>query len=334
MIFNPRLRNRIVIAFSKAVNSLRNKKLHVEIHNNASIAYYAEYNKIVRDYYLYCINQIVDQLNISTHCNIIFGHYKWTFPNKHKTIRIEFQYEHTLVKPGGRHTIGAMKGVIPVSNTENETYLVRISNYTKLLTADIIVDYSLPNIINITSSKKYTRLHTKLFHFWPLLYKYIKDEINYQERDLSLITMFGNPDEPYRKNFINTLHIHGIYPININNTFDNVESLYRRTKILINIRQTDSHHTIEELRILPALLCKTIVISEIGPLQDSIRYNESILWASLDDMPSLIKDVVNNYDVYYNIVFGSNRFSHIVDKLSNDNKVTVQNIITHINHLL
>ena len=314
-------------------NSFRRKQLHITKLKNAALAYYPEYNKTVRDYYLYCVNQLSSTIPCSDRCNIIFGPFQWTFPDKYKTIRILLQPEHTLVKPGGRHSDGAVRGIIPLGQKNDERYLVRIADYKQLIQADIVIDYSQANIINITSSGKYNDLSQKLFHFWPLLYRYKSDDYNSQ-RDLSLITMFGNPEEPYRKHFISILNSYGIYPENINNSFNNVESIYRRTKILINIRQTDAHHTLEELRILPALLCGTIVISEIAPLTEKLLYHESILWAALDDLPLLIKDVVENYTYYYKKIFGGIKLAQTVDALRIENKITAGNILTTINDLL
>ncbi len=323
----------IAIIYCRLINSLRKRKLVVKKHSNICIAYYPEYNKLVRDYYIYCAHQICDYLDISKDYNIIFGHYKWSFPNGNKTFRIDLQYEHTLVIYGGRHSGNALKGVIPISNGGNETYLVRISNYHKLIKADIVIDYSRLNIINISSSGKYNHFSYKLYHFWPLLYDYNNIQ-SHHNRDLEIITMFGNPDEPYRKRFLNTLHNYGITSLNINNTFDNIDSIYRRTKILINIRQTDSHHTVEELRILPALLCGTIVISETAPLQDLIAYNNFILWANIEDLPELIKNVADNYDSYYDQIFGNDKLSNMIIQLSNENTATAKYINDHIINLL
>ena len=334
MELNSKVITFITTIYCRLINSLRKHKLVVKNQNNVSIAYYPEYNKLVRDYYIYCTHKICDQLDITKNCNIIFGHYKWSFPNYHKTIRIDLQYEHTLVKYGGRHSSGALKGVIPVSNESNETYLVRISNFYKLIKADIVIDYSRPNIINISSSGKYNQMSDKLYHFWPLLYEYNDKVKPHHSRDLGIVTMFGNPDEPYRKLFINALHRYGINTLNINNQFANIESVYRRTKILINIRQTDSHHTTEELRILPALLCGTIVISETAPLQDSIAYNKFILWANIENLPELIKTVADNYDGYYDQIFGNDKLSNMIIQLSNENTATATYINDHINNLL
>jgi len=315
-------------------NSFRRKQLHITLLNNAVLAYYPEYNKTVRDYYLYCVNKLSSTIPFPDRCNIIFGPFKWTFPNNYKTIRILLQHEHTLVKSGGRHSDGALKGVIPVGHSNDETYLVRIADYKELIHGDIVIDYSKANIVNIISSGYFNILSKKLFHFWPLLYQYNSGYNNSQQRDLSLITMFGNPDEPYRKIFISTLNSYGIYPENINRSFNNVESIYRRTKILINIRQTNTHHTLEELRILPALLCGTIVISETAPLKETLLYNEYILWAALEDLPCLIMDVVNNYEYYFNKIFGGKKLSETVDVLSIQNNITAANIIYAINDLL
>lgn len=66
----------------------------------------------------------------------------------------------------------------------------------------------------------------------------------------------------------------------------------------IQINQTDFHHTLEELRVLPALMTGILIVSEDVPYKDVIPYNKHIVWSSYDDLPRTINDVLNNYEVY------------------------------------
>jgi hypothetical protein len=102
---------------------------------------------------------------------------------------------------------------------------------------------------------------------------------------------------------------------------------------LINIRQTAHHHTLEELRVLPALLCGAIVISESAPLQDTIGYSEFILWATIDDLPELIKDVATHYERYRQPIFGGARFVQCMRKLDQKNRLTAAKIADFIVNL-
>ena len=78
---------------------------------------------------------------------------------------------------------------------------------------------------------------------------------------------------------LNQIKQKGITYINVNNCFekDKLQTLYKNTKILINIHQTDHHHTFEELRVLPALQCGVLVICEHSPLSNLIPGNDYII---------------------------------------------------------
>jgi hypothetical protein len=93
--------------------------------------------------------------------------------------------------------------------------------------------------------------------------------------------------------------------LNINHSYS-LESdlnLYKNTKILINVHATDYDLTFEELRCLPALLCGVLVISEDSPLKEFIPYKDFIIWAPIDGIIEKTKQVLNNYETYYNAIF-------------------------------
>jgi hypothetical protein len=102
---------------------------------------------------------------------------------------------------------------------------------------------------------------------------------------------------------------------NINNCFDKqvLRMLYNRTKILINIHQTEHHHTFEELRVLPALQCGVLVISERSPLNNLVPYNEFVIWSEYDKICDKVNEVVNNYDYFFDLIFTKNDVTKLVE---------------------
>lgn len=100
--------------------------------------------------------------------------------------------------------------------------------------------------------------------------------LKYRKNDI--LTTFINVNEPRRLNLLNKIRENKMSHNNINNCFEkeNLKELYKNTKIIINIHQTEHHHTMEELRVLPALLCGAIVICEKSPLTHMIPYNDYI----------------------------------------------------------
>ena len=97
----------------------------------------------------------------------------------------------------------------------------------------------------------------------------------------------------------------GFQFLNVNNCFikNDLQNLYKNTKILINIHQTEHHHTFEELRVLPALQCGVIVISENSPLSELVPYNDYIIWTSYDKILEKTIEIINNYDYFHDLIW-------------------------------
>ncbi len=283
--------------------------------NKSFIGYNENIAIYVHDYFKYIISvisKILNDNNISI--NVIVGNCYDSFNNELKTIRIYINYEHTLVKKGGRDSQGAPEGIIKTTDLDN--YLVRIDNLNGMNEADIIIEYSCPNIENIKSSKLYPELSNKLVYIAPALYEQI---FTIRERKINILTTFIRTHEPRRFRLIEDLKQNNINHINVNDCFEKncLKELYCNTKILINIHQTDHHHTFEELRVLPALLCGCIVICEESPLKELVPYHKYLIWVKYDEIVEKCIEVQNNYDYYYNTIFGNNDillFETILDK--------------------
>jgi hypothetical protein len=81
------------------------------ININDSYFYYRKVPFYINDYYQYIVSLLkrvleVDNLDV----NIILGHHRYCFENSHKTLSLNINNEHTLVKegvPGGteRHWV-------------------------------------------------------------------------------------------------------------------------------------------------------------------------------------------------------------------------------------
>lgn len=289
-----------------------------KIHN--SYLYCRSNFGIVNDYYQYIVNLIKHVLenNPKINVNILFGGENEN-ENDHKnnkTIRIQLNYEHTLVKQGGRDSMGVPVGNIKyVDDCDDDTnnYLVRIHKFNELNRADIVIDYSMPNIHNIKMSNKFKEFSKKHIYISSAIY----DDLYFikENRNIITLTTFINIREPRRDKLLKNISRIGgldIEHINVNNCFgkDALCKLYKNTKILINIHQTDHHHTFEELRVLPALQCGVIVICENSPLSELIPYNDLIIWSSYDDILHKVKDVIQNYDYFHDSIF-NNEFAKI-----------------------
>jgi len=266
-----------------------------------------------KDYYDYCVSLLercVKEYGIQT--NLVFS----SVSAESKCTRILYNYEHTLVVKGGRDTTGAFDGKVPLLHNSNETYLIRIVGFDQLKTADLVIDYSNPNIENIKLSvtPELKEFAKKLIYIAPCLYTpfFVKGV-----RSNSVITTFINDQEPRRKKLLYSLMTSRVPCTNINNCFtkQRVQDLYRNTKILINIHQTEHHHTFEELRVLPALLNGTIIISELSPLSELVPYKNCIFWVPYEKIISTVKDVLARYDEVHKQIFESVENRQILEGL-------------------
>lgn len=219
---------------------------------------------------------------------------------KNKNIWINLNDEHTLEKKSGQW--GAFEPIGNVKDINGNNYLIRILNYHNLIKSDIVMDYSLPNIHNVLSNTCFKTFSNKHIYICPSLYNVYNDKEN---RDIPILTTFITTDIPRRKKLLDNIKLRNLPHMNVNNCFHSkkLQECFKRTKIIINIRQTDIYDTFEELRVLPALLCGTIVISEIVPLREVIPYSDYIIWENYDNLLDTVENVLNNYDYYYDKIF-------------------------------
>lgn len=282
----------------------------------------------IKDYYEYILEilkNIIKKYNLAI--NIILGDYEYNFENTLKTIKININYEHTLVKEGGRDVpMNTPYGNIQYNTTKN--YLVRIENYHILDKSDLIIDYSFPNLFNVKSCNLFTSFSKKHLYISPSLYNNLY--INNKNRNIQSLTTFFNINEPRRYNLLTLIKQQQLEHQNINDCFDknNLQMLYQNTKIVINIHQTEHHHTFEELRCLPALQNGVIVISENSPLMDLIPYKNLIIWTDYDNIISKTKEILNNYEQFYNSIFTSENISILKNMDIENNKTMEEKIFS------
>jgi len=285
---------------------------------NNSFLYYKDNFGIINDYYQNIVNLIKNILenNPNLEINILLCD-NYNFDNNNKTLKININYEHTLVKKGGRSVKDNTPfGNVNVINDSSNKYLVRIDNYDILNISDIIIDYSNANIYNVKSCPIYNSFSKKHIYISSSIYNpyFIKEN-----RNITTLTTFINTNEDRRKKLLKNIHNQKIQHTNINNCFqeNELQHILKKTKIIINIHQTPHHHTLEELRVLPALECGVIVISEQSPLLENIPFSDLIIWTNYDNIVQKTKEVINNYDFFYNKIFSVEN----IEKLCNLKKL-------------
>ena len=270
--------------------------------NESRICCFTDPGVYTGEYYKYCVDLLVQVLQNSEPINIIFGNIdNFHFGNKNRNFRLDVQSEHTLVKLGGRSVDEIVYGDIDLLDGTGK-YLIRIPNYKYYVSLDGTIEYSVPNIANISTNTQFDDYLKKAIYVAPTIYD--SGDFSVGAR-VKTITMFSSNQSNRRSDFSSRATQEKLDIVNVQGVFhkDHLQNIYKDTKIMVNIHQTDHHHTFEELRVLPALLNGVIVVSEEVPLKEKIPYGDFIIWASYEDIPRVVKDVQANYDHYYKEIF-------------------------------
>lgn len=242
--------------------------------------------------------------------------------NSNKNIHITINFEHTLIKKPRGEVPGFPVGKLV--DPEGENYYVRIEDIEKLDEGDIVIDYSIPNIYNIVESKIYDEFSKKLVYIAPCLYE--SSLMNRESRDVPVVTTFLFEEIPRRKHFLDSIRERNVSCINYRGLSENsaFASVFSKAKILVNIHQKDNCLTFEELRVLPALQCGTIVISEVSPFSQKVPYHNSIIWCSYDTIVDKVIDVLENYDEYHYNLFNNSENEEVLKGLRGANMMGLE----------
>lgn len=323
--------------FIKLILALRNpfssKKYQAHLINRAVLIYRSNPEIVIYDYYNYVLGLLEDHLKAFQKSRVIFfecpglSFLKILFP----FATIYLQIEHTLFRSQSKESSTGLQGYLPVPGT-NEHYLIRIAELDKLRSADIVFDYSRINLFNIQSLSTLCDYMQKTFCISPALYPLCTTSKDRQ----GVITLFGNPDISRRRLFLEDLKRNAISSDNIRGVYFGVDKIYRKAKIVINIRQTDGHETLEELRVLPALRSGAIVICENAPYMEKTAYSQFVIWGSLEEIPKLIMEVEKNYEAVHSRIFGDgsehSRFAKRMKRIEQCNALAVQKAIMRLSN--
>jgi hypothetical protein len=224
--------------------------------------------------------------------------------------RIGLQWEHTLVRPGGRDSEGHPLGRTPLPDGRGH-YLARVARRAALERCDLVIDYSHANLANLQGVPALAELAARSIVISPLVHG---ADPSMGQRDLGVITLMHDLAQPRRARFVADAARAGLAVRNFRGVYepDRLRRLYRRARVLVNLRQTDDHHTLEELRVLPALLCGVVVVSEDVPLRETIPYARHVTWAAADDLVEYARLADADHQRLHAQLFSDGQFDSLV----------------------
>jgi len=280
----------------------------------------------VRAYYRYCVALFRSALQRRPQAvHLVFGDYlpgDCALPLR----RIAFQIEHTLVKPGGGDSDDAPVSATPLPQGEGR-YLARLLHRPALAAADLVLDYSHANVLHLRNTGGFDDVLAHTVVVTPLLHEHC---FTRDGRDRSSLTLFSDAGEGRRGRFLAAARARGLPIRNLKRCFDSdaLQAQYRRTRVLVNVRRSDHHDTIEELRILPALQSGVIVVSEDGPLRHTLPYARFIVWAHYDTLVEQVADVLRDYDTWHMRLFGDPELPQVLTAMAAANRDAVDAALT------
>jgi len=275
----------------------------------------------VRAYYRYCVALFRAALQRQPQAvHLVFGDYpagRSTLPLR----RIALQIEHTLVKPGGGDSEGARVSATPLPRGEGR-YLARLLHHRALAAADLVLDYSQVNLLHLRNAGGFEDVLDHTAVVAPLLHE---QQFARDGRDRPCLTLFSDAGKGRRGRFLAAARARGLPVANLKRCFDtpSLQAQYRRTRVLVNLRQSDHHETIEELRILPALQSGVIVVSEDAPLRQAVPYARFIVWAQYEHLVEQVAEVLADYDRWHARLFGDPELPQVLAAMAAANRAAI-----------
>jgi hypothetical protein len=290
----------------------------IENISNRSIVYNTNHDIHINEYYQYCVSLFKKfLLENDVKINFIIGNLNPQIQNENKTLKIDIQCEHTLVMEGGRSVDQKIFGTIKTKR--GDRYLIRIDKFNYYNSIDCVIEYSLPNIKNISTNAFFNEYSKKILYISPTIYETNIGFLN-NKKLISALWSKSSPNQR-RSNTISRLVEKGINAVVVDNCFTKQQLLkfYNSSRIIINIHQTEEHHTFEEIRILPAIMNGVLVVSEDSPLKEEVPYNKFIVWCKYEEIPEKVVEIEKNYEFYYNKTFNNPEFFSIFEEMRNKN---------------
>ena len=280
----------------------------------------------VKDYYDF-VRESISALNLEKELSLIGLN---PFDTKYNDF-IFINYEHNLVHPSILYH-PRLIGKTSLIDDSSKNYLVRIERLNHFLNCSYYIEYSQPNIQNIKSCNNLDQFNHKIIYIPPILCDYSPESECRDQYDVVTSFYILNPEGRPRRKILHDALVseitkyHNIPKVFGDELYDN---FYKKSKILVNIHQTDHHHTFEELRVLPALLNGLIVVAEDSPLKESIPYHEYIIWCKYEDIVSKTKEVLDNYGQFYDRIHGeSSNLKEIISKMKDQLDIELKDKLT------
>lgn len=192
-----------------------------------------------------------------------------------------------------------------LKNDSKNIYFINIeqmshSSYYKMIRKIInlknIIDYSEENI------PYYKNVYNNFFLLPP--YFNFNKNIKQNIKSIDLLSIINNS---YRENKISKIKVSKKQQIRLlKNCFGDVrDDYYSKTKIYINIHCSNEHNTMEMIRLVNLIMNKVIILTQPSICTNLIFLKKYLFICNdADEFTIEIQNILNNYDLYYNKIYG------------------------------
>jgi len=240
-----------------------------------------------------------------------------------KIRKVVLQLEHTILS-----SYHAQDNYVASPLKGGTQFLVRLLGpIAGFKASSSIIEYSRSNIAHIEESSFSELYRAKVVYIAPLL-GLASGGVEISPRETPTVhTMFGSPDLGRRKELVEELRRKGLKIENLREYRD-LSQAFSRVGILLNIRQFSHFHTLEELRVLPAILNGVIVVTEPSERLEQVPYRNFLISAPVEEWPKLIPRLQNSYWAVWDKMFSGNRLDQLARQLRLDNSKGFKRILT------
>jgi len=92
------------------------------------------------------------------------------------------------------------------------------------------------------------------------------------------------------------------------------DAIVDKSKILVNIHAGVNYRILETIRCHPAIESKCLILSEPCDLSDLEIFNDMIIYSTSDKFPEKIKDIIDNYQTYYQKFYNLEKRQEILNR--------------------
>lgn len=175
-----------------------------------------------------------------------------------------------------------------------QVYLINTEQNTKKENIDLLNSYAIPIL---DYSLENIRIASKKNHYY-LPYMINVDEVYDLKKTNDIIVLSGGVRRAKIALALGSSWLQ-------NNWGEERDAILFRHKILVNIHYADDYNVLEELRINRCIYNKMIVITEKSGNLDYYDLKDYIIVCDYNDIVKVAKDVLENYEYYYNKLFNN-----------------------------